>query len=416
MLIRKVQFQLPVIHFLFLSVFEKFPQIVFDQKGASKDAQDLEDGSVQFEVVLDDGNETVRDDGDMNLYAHGIFGLAPESFDTEMLLDPFEEKLHLPAVAVKQSDVLSREIEVVGVVNERTSEVSGIVNDSPNWRRIVVEIAFAGETDGLIKKHAILPIKKVLARKHLIFRLPLLPYDEECTAQMDGEKPCKVEISPVKHIAGRRLIGDAVQEFSVVYNGVGNSVENRDFGGDVDLCMYPDAGLCASEVRPKEERHAKVNGGGVNRIKTPMQFEFLGKAPFLCTGYHEESIFLEYTRVAEHIRFGEHVPVGGSFAEAKMIGSFSMSGGYVGEFSECSASQQLPEHEREQMVPMGKRPSLGFVGILQHNSSELPLRQKTHNLSENILSNVHLCSIFDTDAKMQNSNHGQHISILNNCA
>ena len=61
-------------------------------------------------------------------------------------------------------------------------------------------------------------------------------------------------------------------------------------------------------------------------------------------------------------------------------------------------------------------PFPGFVRILQHNSSELPLRQKAHDLSENTLSNVHSCSIFDTDAKMQFSNHGQYIPTLNNCA
>ena len=416
MLKRKVHFQLSIIHVLFLPMFEKFSQVVFDQKGASKDAHDLEDGSVQFEVVFDDGNETIGDDGDVNLYAHGIFGLAPEPFDAEMLLDPLEEKLHLPAVAVKQCDVLGIEIEVVGVVNERTSEVSGIINDPPDLRRIVVEIAFASEPDGLVKEHAVLAIKKALARKHLIFRLSLLPYDEESTAQMDEEKSCKVEIAPVKHITGRRLIGDVVHEFRVVDNGVGNSVEDRDFGGDVNLCMNPDAGLCASEVRPEEERHAEVDGSGVNRIKASMQFEILGDASFLRKGNHKKSVFFENTRVTKHVRFGEHVPVGGSFAETKMIGPFSMRSGYVGEFSEGSAPKQLPEYEREKVVPVGERPFLGFVEILQHNSSELPLWQKTHNLSENILSNVHPCYIFGTDTKMQISNHGQYISTLNNCA
>ena len=91
MLIQKIDFQLSVIHVLFLSVLEKFAHVVFDQKGTSKDAHDLEDGSVQLEVVLDDGNETVRDDGDVDLYAHSILGLAPEPFDAEMLFDPFED-------------------------------------------------------------------------------------------------------------------------------------------------------------------------------------------------------------------------------------------------------------------------------------------------------------------------------------
>jgi len=36
---------------------------------------------------------------------------------------------------------------------------------------------------------------------------------------------------------------------------------------------------------------------------------------------------------------------------------FSTCSGYVGEFPEGSASQQLPGHEREQMVPMGDKDS-----------------------------------------------------------
>jgi len=416
MLIQKVQFQLSVIHVLFPSVLKKFPQVVLDQQGASKYTHDFEDGSVQFEVVLDDRNKTVCDDCDVNLYAYSILRLAPEPLDTEMLFDPFEKKLHLPAITVKKCDVLGRKVEVICVVDERAPEIIGIVNDSSEFRRIVVEITFAGETDSLVKEYAVFPIKKFLTRKHLILRPPLFPYNKECVAQMNGEQSCQIEVSSVKHVTSQWFVRDDIHEFGIMYLGVGDSIEDRDFCDDVDLRMDSDAGLCASEVCPKKKRHAEINGGGVNRIEPAMQFKLFGDTSFLCKRHHEGSVFLKDTWIAEHVRFGEHVPVGGSFAETKMIGAFSMCSGYVGEFPEGSASQQLPEHEREQMVPMGERPFLGFVGILQHNSSELPLRQKTHDLSENILSYVHPCSIFDTDTKMQISNHGQYILTLNNCA
>ena len=59
------------------------------------DTHDLEYGPDNLEVVLDDGNEAVGDDGNMDLYANSIFRFSPKSFDLEMLLDPFLEQLDL---------------------------------------------------------------------------------------------------------------------------------------------------------------------------------------------------------------------------------------------------------------------------------------------------------------------------------
>ena len=87
----KRNFQLAVVEYLLLRTLEKLPQVVIDEQGAAQDAHDLEHGSVQMQVVLDDGDEAIRDNGNMDLYSYGILGVAPEPFDTQMLLDPFEE-------------------------------------------------------------------------------------------------------------------------------------------------------------------------------------------------------------------------------------------------------------------------------------------------------------------------------------
>jgi len=87
----EVKIELPIIRLG--SLLERFEQVLDAVRGErrlAKNPHDLEHWPANLEVVLDNGNEAVGNDGDMNLYAHCILRFSPESFDLEMLLDPFE--------------------------------------------------------------------------------------------------------------------------------------------------------------------------------------------------------------------------------------------------------------------------------------------------------------------------------------
>ena len=86
----KREFQLAVVADFLPGVLEKLPQVVIDEQGAAQDAHDLEHGSVQLEVMLDNCNKAVRDDCDVDLYPHSILGVAPKPFDAQMLLNPLK--------------------------------------------------------------------------------------------------------------------------------------------------------------------------------------------------------------------------------------------------------------------------------------------------------------------------------------
>ena len=391
-------------------------QVVFDQQGAAEYAQYLSHGSAQMEVVLDDCNETVRDDGDVNLYSDSILGVTPERLDLKVLFDPLEKEFHLPTVAVKQRDILGLEIEVVGVVNEGASKIGDIEYDTPEFGRIVVAIPFACKSNSLVGKHTVSSIKKPLPEQHLIGGMSFLSCDEKRVGLVNGKKSRKVEVAPVENITGKWLVDNAVHELGVMNIGVCNAVENRDFGDDVDLGMNLDAGLSATKVRPKEKRHAKVDGGGVNSEETPVQFELFGDAFLLCKRHHIESKFLKDKRVSEHVRVGKSAPADRRLAKTEIVASFSMGSDYIGEFPETAATYQLSKHEHQQMVPIRKSPSLCFVEMSLDYSSELPLRQKTRDLCENVLSHKRLCTDFGSVAKMQISNPGQGVSCLTYCA
>lgn len=407
---------MPAIWRVLLLSFKEFTQFVLDQQGASNDAHNLEDRPSRLVVVINDCDEAVGDDCDMDLYAYRIFRLSPELIDTEMLFDPFEEEFHFPAVSVEQCDILGGKVKIVSVINKRSSKVCGVVNDSPKFGRIVVEVSLSCKPDRLVEKHAVQSIEDVLSHKHLVFGLTFLPYDEERAAGMDGEQASEVKVAPVEDITGQGFVNDDIHELGVMHFGRGNSIENRYLSDDVNLGVDSDTGFSAAEVCPKEKRHAEVERGGINSIEPSVQLEFLRETSFLRKRDHTRSELLEDTRVTNHVCLGYGVPAGWCFTETEMVRSFSMSGGYIGELPEAFATNQLPEHEHEQMIPVGESPFLRLVDIFRHDFSELPLRQKQCDLSEDGLSDIHFRTCFELGTKKQASSLGQGASCLSNCA
>lgn len=86
LIVYKFNFKLSIIGFLF--VFrrdEKLHDVILGEQGTAQDSHDLYDGTSKLEVVLNDPDETVRDDGNMDLNSHGIVTLSPKTLPTLVL-------------------------------------------------------------------------------------------------------------------------------------------------------------------------------------------------------------------------------------------------------------------------------------------------------------------------------------------
>lgn len=243
---------------------------ILDQQGIAKDTHDLDNRSIQLEVVFNNGNETVRDDGHMYLYADCIFRFTPKGFDTEMLLDPFEKQFDLPSVSVKEGNFFCFEVEVVGVVGEDPSKVGGVEHDAPERNRIVSTISLARKPNRLIPQDIVIPFKHVIPFRDFIIRTKLLPYNEESPGLLNCVEPGEVKVPPVKHIAGVPFVSKPVHGLGVMHICMADPVEDRYFGGNINLGMNLDAGLCAPELCPSKNRHAQVDGSGINGIEPSM--------------------------------------------------------------------------------------------------------------------------------------------------
>ena len=417
LIIFEVQIELPIIRLD--GLFERLEQVmdvIHGERRLTKDTHDFEDRPANLEVVLDDGNEAVGDDGHVYLYSDCIFRFSPETLDLEVLLDPFEEELHLPPIFIEQGNVLCAEVEVVRVVDEASMKLWRIIDNSSDNTRILLLIPLLGETNGLVFEHVVCSIENTLAIDNLIGRLALLPDDEECPKHTDSIESGEVKVASVKHIARQRLIREPVHRVDVVYFGIGDSVEHGYFRDNVNLSMNSDARLRASEFCPSEYGHTEVNSRGVDGIEPSVQLEFLRDTFGLGNRHHVESELLKDTMVSESIGLRQHLSVNGLMAKSEVFRLLSMGGCYICEFSKASTAHKLTEHQNQQMVPMRHRPTLGPVVVFGEYAPELPLREKLYDLCKNECPYMHICSGFESDAKVSISKPGQGIAGLKRCA
>lgn len=84
-----------------------------------------------MKLLLDDGDEHVGGDGAPDLCLHGVLAGAQESLDTQVLLDPFEEQLDLPATFVERGNRQGGQRRVVGQKDQRLARFGVFESDAP---------------------------------------------------------------------------------------------------------------------------------------------------------------------------------------------------------------------------------------------------------------------------------------------
>lgn len=395
---------------------QEFLNGILDQKGIAKDTHDLNNRPVQFKVVFNNGNETVRDDGDMYLYPDCIFRFSPKGFDTKVLFDPFEKKFNLPSVAVKKGNFFCFEVKVVGVVSEGPSKVSGKEYDAPERNRIVSTVSLACESNRLVSQDIVIFFEHVFTFSDFIIRMKLLPYDKESSSLLNCVESGEIKVSSIKHIASVPFVYKPVHGLGIMHICMADSVEDRYFSGNIDLSMNLDAGLCASELCPSKDRHAQVDGSGINGIEPSVEFKLFSDTFCLSNRNNVKGKLLKDSRVSEAVSFGKNASVDGYLSKSQVKRSFGMSNSDICEFSKTMTAYELTVHNDQHMTPVGWCHSGCPVFVFDYKSFEVTFREKLHNLCENIFADVHTCSNLHMSAKEQNSKGRQGYEELACCA
>ena len=105
---------------------------------------------LQIQFLFDDGDQYINCDGDPDLRLYGVFGKPVKLFDTQVLLDPFEEQFDLPAAFVKLRDCCCRELKIVGKEHQTNVFFGIVVTDAAKFFRVIFAGVKVDQPDRLV--------------------------------------------------------------------------------------------------------------------------------------------------------------------------------------------------------------------------------------------------------------------------
>ena len=256
--------------------------------------------------MLDDGHKAESDDGDIYLRLHGVLRSAPELLDFEVLFQPLEEQLYLPAVLVEFRNQQGFKAYGVGHEHELTSLLLVPVLDEPHpfrivFRRVVPCQLYLGIREDILRKSPF-PLD------NLVLEVALGADDEERLEHIDAVQSLEVVVASVENVERARLVGYHVHRLNVMNRRRRDVDEGRNLGFDIVHRVNFDTAFRGPELRPFEHAQAQVDGGRVERIDVAFELEDVRTPLSSCFVYHVVSKVLEDTAVPILVGLGQVAP------------------------------------------------------------------------------------------------------------
>ena len=254
------------------------------------DLQDLQQGvqtAGQMKPLFQDSHKQVDAKSHPDLDLDGIGRRAEEGLDPQVLLDPLEEQLDLPAQLEDVRHGLCRDREDVGQKHKTLFRFGLHVGYPSQGLWIGLPGAGARENDGLIGTDGFLDRARGRTPAP---QIALGPDDEEGRLPMDGVESPEVRVAAIQRHDGLFLQGNGIQEIDIVHTARCQADEGRNRSPQIQQGMQLDGSFGLAERRPGKERQAKVDRRGVQGIDRVFQFDVQLFAPVEGPGHGNEMI------------------------------------------------------------------------------------------------------------------------------
>src|SRR5258708_10452921 len=209
-----------------------------------------------MESLLDDGDQNIGGYMDPDLRLNAILGSPVEGFDPQMLLDPFEKELDLPAAAVQFGDRKRGQDEIVGQEDEGLGGFRILKADAAQRGLEAPVRVEAREDDTLVADQAGLAIDRMRVPA-LNLKIRFTASHEEAARLVEAIKAFKVEEATIHDVEtsgiGHRLVADG----DLMHLAITAGAEGRNVAAQIQQRVQLPGGVGPAQQRPGKSRRAQ---------------------------------------------------------------------------------------------------------------------------------------------------------------
>jgi len=227
---------------------------------------------IKMQTFLCDGDQVIGGYGNPYLRLDGVLAGAKEHLDSQVLLDPLEEQLHLPALVVQVGNQLRLHGEIIGqqrqafclfVFGRHTAQRCGVVlvgMIGPQQVRLIPDHRCVGPVHGM----RVIPFELGVA---------LSACHKQCLGLVNHEKPGELQIAPINQVKRPRLQHQIVQRIDLVRLALGDVSKALDVGAQIQQCVQFDGGFSRAKRCALKLRQTQGDGAGIGVVDRGIEFQ-----------------------------------------------------------------------------------------------------------------------------------------------
>ena len=366
----------------------------FLERHNAQNLQKCVERKLQRQLLLDDRHEDISRDGDSDLRPYRVLRSSVERLDPQVLFDPAEEKLYLPAKFVEHGDGQRGKKKIIRQKREKAVVLPVVEADPAELVGVTLAGQNAAEDDDLVagQVHGFIDGSGV---ESAALEVRLGADDKKGPVLMKSKEPREVEIAPVEDIERTGLGNEIVQNPHVVRFSICHLDKRRDRTPQIEKGMELDGAFAFAEKGPGKKRQTEVDRGGVEGIDGVLEFQTEILVGVKTTGLGDEDLGEIGVNAPIALFVGVSQGVPGDMPTDPHVIEAILHRSQTGlDISETLAVGQLSEGQAEELIETGETFDLVIPAVAADAFSELVKRQKVHDLGEDGRRRVHRSLLF----------------------
>ena len=344
----------------------------------------------QVQSFLRNSDQHVSAHRNPNLGLHRVLAGAVEDLDSQVLLDPLEEQLHLPALGVQRCDQLRFENKVVG---QKSNPFARLVFDhhTAQHRRIVLAGVEQRQDARLVANNICSGSVHRVGVAPLELRIALGARDKKTLGLVDGKQALEVQVPTVEQIERPCLDGQLVQRVDLVGLAIGDVDESGDRAPQVQQGVQPHRCLGTAKRGPRKHRQAQIDGRRIEGVDRGIQLDGQGLVGIQRTRYANQmlgQVGIDLPRACG-VRIGQRVARNRGAAKTHVVQPCGLSAQIDLDVAQRLAVGQLGEGHGEELVQASEVLNFVVAAMIGYAAAKGTQGQMRHELRKHELALVH---------------------------